>query len=99
MAGNKIAALLLKKAPPGESEGAGGDGEDEYDDLSSEEIEEHAHASAKELADACKAGDAAGIWAAFQALHGLDHAKWDKGEEEPEEKEEAEEEEPEAEEK
>lgn len=68
------------------------EGEEEYEDLSPEEIAEHKKEAADDFIAAVKRGDAAKLLEAFEALHGLDHAAWEHEGDEPEPKEEDEEE-------
>jgi len=54
------------------------------DDTTVSEIKTHQHKVGEEFLKAVKEGNAAGMVEAFCAMHELDHAKWDKEEEEGE---------------
>ena len=107
MAKPDLAAIILaKKKPMGEEEEPESpqeempepDSEDAFDHLSEEEIEEHEKSTAEEFIEAIKKGDVEAVIHCFKALHGLDHAIWDKGEapeSKPEMEEDGEEEQPE----
>jgi hypothetical protein len=65
-----------EEAPPSSEEM--GDGEDEFEDLSEKQIVEHKHTSMEAFMKAVQEGDASAALKAFEALHGLDHAAWEK---------------------
>lgn len=52
----------------------------EFDHLDEKEIVEHKHKSAEALIAAIKEGSVTKVLKAFESLHGLDHAAWDKEE-------------------
>lgn len=58
-------------------EDAGGS-DDEIDDLDPKEIVEHKHAAMESFIKAVQEGAASTALKAFETLHKLDHAAWDK---------------------